>query len=81
MQAENRARYAERIERAIALLERNASAGGTTSIDELASAAALSPYHFHRIFRLMTGETVGAARDCGEEQRQDCRREPGVSRA
>ena len=61
MQADNRARYAERIERAIALLERNASAGGTTLVDELASAAALSPYHFHRIFRLMTGETVGAA--------------------
>ena len=28
---------------------------------ELASAAAFSPFHFHRVFRLMTGETVGAA--------------------
>ena len=61
MQAESRARYAERIERSIALLERNASAGQLISVDDLASAAALSSYHFHRIFRLMTGEAIGAA--------------------
>lgn len=27
----------------------------------MAQAAALSPYHFHRVFRLMTGETVNEA--------------------
>jgi AraC family transcriptional regulator len=29
------------------------------SLDELAAAAAVSPYHFHRIWRGLTGETVG----------------------
>ncbi|WP_299309931.1 AraC family transcriptional regulator [uncultured Croceicoccus sp.] len=53
--------YAERIERAIALLERKAAAGEPASLSDLASAAALSPYHFHRIFRVMTGESVGDA--------------------
>jgi AraC family transcriptional regulator len=51
--------YAERIERAIGLLEQNTSAGRSTSLADLASAAALSPYHFHRIFRVMTGESIG----------------------
>lgn len=29
------------------------------SLAELASAAAVSPFHFHRVWRAMTGETVG----------------------
>ncbi|MCW6532030.1 MULTISPECIES: AraC family transcriptional regulator [Sphingomonas] len=61
MQTTQRARYAERIERAIALLERRARAGEPPALADLAAAAALSDYHFHRIFRVMTGETVGAA--------------------
>jgi AraC family transcriptional regulator len=28
-------------------------------LDELASVACFSPYHFHRIFKGMTGESVG----------------------
>ena len=61
MQASQRTRYAERIERAIALLERSAGAGEPPALTDLAAAAAMSDYHFHRIFRVMTGETVGAA--------------------
>jgi AraC family transcriptional regulator len=51
--------YAKRIERAIALLEKNTALGAPTFLSDLASAAALSPYHFHRVFRVMTGESVG----------------------
>jgi AraC family transcriptional regulator len=59
MRARNRVSYAERIERAIALLEQNTVAGKSTPLCDLASAAALSTYHFHRVFRVMTGEAVG----------------------
>lgn len=48
--------YADRINRALALLER-CDPDSPPTLDSMASAAALSPYHFHRIFRLMTGET------------------------
>lgn len=34
--------------------------GALISVKELADAAGLSPYHFHRVFREETGETVGA---------------------
>ncbi len=61
MQPSQRSRYAGRIERAIALLQQRIDAGEVPLLDELAKAAALSTYHFHRIFRVMTGETVGAA--------------------
>ena len=60
MRARNIVSYAERIERAIALLEKNTLAGRPTLLCDLASVAALSPYHFHRVFRVMTGEAVGA---------------------
>lgn len=29
------------------------------TVEELASAACVSPYHFHRVWRAMTGETIG----------------------
>ncbi|WP_239805750.1 helix-turn-helix domain-containing protein [Croceicoccus hydrothermalis] len=61
MQVSSTVGYAERIERAIALLEQKTAAGLPPSLSELASAAALSPFHFHRIFRVMTGESVGSA--------------------
>ena len=54
-------RYAERIERALQRLQSGIAAGKTPSLSELAQEAAMSEYHFHRVFRLMTGETVGAA--------------------
>lgn len=53
--------YADRIERAIGVLQRKLADGDAPGIDELAAAAALSSCHFHRVFRVMTGETVGAA--------------------
>lgn len=59
MRTSSRLGYAERIERAVALLERNAAEGETTSLTDLASAAALSPFHFHRVYRVMTGEPIG----------------------
>ena len=61
MRVRSTLRYAERIERAVALLEQTAAVGKPASLTEMASAAALSPYHFHRIFRIMTGESVGDA--------------------
>lgn len=53
--------YSARIARAVKLIEATAEGEAPPSLTELAAAAALSPFHFNRIFRLMTGETVGAA--------------------
>lgn len=61
MQPRQRALYADRIERAIALMQRRIGQGEAPSLAELAAEAAMSDYHFHRIFRLMTGEAPGAA--------------------
>ncbi len=60
MKSDQRLAYAERISRGIALLE-GSDPDAPPSLDEMASAAALSAYHFHRIFRLMTGETPATA--------------------
>ncbi|OYW80071.1 MAG: GyrI-like domain-containing protein [Asticcacaulis sp. 32-58-5] len=49
--------YADRIERVIDHLQ-NADFGAVPDLEVLASVAALSPFHFHRIYRLMTGETL-----------------------
>ena len=51
--------YYERIARAVLHLEGAVKNGRTPLLDELAGAAALSPYHFHRIWRLATGEKLG----------------------
>ncbi len=51
-------RYEARIARAIAYVEDNPS--GQMSLDNLSSIACLSPFHFHRIFRSLTGESVRA---------------------
>ena len=53
--------YAIRIARAVALIEQQPAGEEPPDLAELADAAAFSPFHFHRVFRLMTGETVGAA--------------------
>ena len=54
MKPTSRLRYADKIDRVIAHLEQAEDA----DLDQLASVAALSPHHFHRIYRLMTGENV-----------------------
>lgn len=49
-----------RIERAVALLADAVARGDALpGLDELAAAAAFSPFHFHRVYRALTGETVG----------------------
>ena len=52
-----RADYTGRIGRALALIERAGETGEWPDLAALASAAALSEFHFHRIYRLMCGET------------------------
>ncbi len=47
--------YGRRIARAMALLA--ADPARSPTLDELAGAAAFSPFHFHRIYRELTGET------------------------
>jgi len=49
-------RWIERLERALALL--SSRLDDPPSLGELAAAAGSSPYHFHRIWRLLTGEPV-----------------------
>jgi AraC family transcriptional regulator len=48
--------YTERILRVLLHIQRNL--GEDLALDSLASIAAFSPYHFHRIFRGMVGESV-----------------------
>lgn len=52
-----RAEYFRRVHRAIDFLENNPDR--EVSLDELAAVACFSKYHFHRIFKEVTGETVG----------------------
>jgi AraC family transcriptional regulator len=47
--------YGRRIARAMALIA--ADPAKTPTLDELAAAAAFSPYHFHRLYRELAGET------------------------
>ena len=61
MRAAQRVNYADRIERAVRLIEARGEIGEPPSLAELAAAAALSEYHFHRVFRLMTGESAASA--------------------
>jgi AraC family transcriptional regulator len=51
--------YQDRIDRVIAHIRQNLA--GDLSLDALADVAALSRFHFHRIFAAMTGETVAEA--------------------
>lgn len=60
MKSQTRNRYLQRIDRAVALLEDAVNAG--TELPDparLAEAAHLSPFHFHRVYRALTGETPG----------------------
>lgn len=52
--------YAERIDRVVARLQQAVSAGGEPpGLAELAAVAHLSAFHFHRVYRALTGETIG----------------------
>ena len=59
MKASTRIDYAARIERVVDRIAQIDGDEGIPSAELLAGIAALSPFHFHRIFRVMTGETVG----------------------
>ncbi|HRE05592.1 MAG TPA: AraC family transcriptional regulator, partial [Opitutaceae bacterium] len=50
--------YTERINRAIALIDRQIDRD--LSLQRLADEAGISPFHFHRIFSALTGESVHA---------------------
>ncbi len=54
----NREKYENRINRAIALIDREIDKD--LSIERLAYEACLSPFHFHRVFSVLTGESVHA---------------------
>jgi len=56
VQDENLTRWRARLERAAALLSERLD--NPPSLKELAAAAAVSPFHFHRIWRALTNETV-----------------------
>lgn len=60
MKSSQRQIYAMRIERVVKHLESRTPDEGAPLVSELAEVAGMSDYHFHRVFRLMTGETVGA---------------------
>ncbi|MBO9621953.1 MAG: GyrI-like domain-containing protein [Sphingomonas sp.] len=61
MKPRQRQLYAERIERVVEHIERLDPDAPNPALAELAEIAALSEFHFHRVFRLMTGETPGEA--------------------
>jgi AraC family transcriptional regulator len=58
MKATQRALYADRIERVVRHLEQ-LRGEEVPRVGELAKVAAMSEFHFHRVFRLMTGESIG----------------------
>ena len=51
-----REEYTSRINRVIDYIEKNTDKG--LSLESLAKVAIFSPFHFHRIFRAMVGETL-----------------------
>ncbi|WP_198651538.1 GyrI-like domain-containing protein [Dyella sp. C11] len=60
MKANTREDYLRRIDRVVALLQSTVERGGELpDLAVMAAAAHLSPFHFHRIYRALSGETVG----------------------
>jgi AraC family transcriptional regulator len=55
MKSDTRSFYEQAVRRAIELVTRNLD--GALDLNALAREAALSPFHFHRVFRGMVGET------------------------
>lgn len=58
MTTQTRKDWERRVLSAMRVME--AGLDGELSLDAIAEAACFSPYHFHRVFTGMTGETVGA---------------------
>lgn len=56
LQRETRREYAARINRVIDFVQHNLD--GDLRLERLAEVAGFSPWHFHRVFRAMTGETL-----------------------
>ncbi len=50
--------YAQRIARVVEAIV--ADPGAPHTVESLAAVAHLSPYHFHRIYRALTGESIAA---------------------
>lgn len=60
LKAGTREAHQRRIDRAVALIEQAIARGEEPpELHRLAEAAAFSPFHFHRVYRAMTGETTG----------------------
>lgn len=60
MKAHTREDYLRRIDRVVALLQAAVEEGGALpELAQLAAAAHFSPFHFHRIYRALSGETIG----------------------
>ena len=60
MKANTRQDYLQRIDRVVAVLQTAVEQGGELpELAQLAAVAHLSPFHFHRIYRALSGETVG----------------------
>jgi len=60
MKANTRQDYLQRIDRVVAVLQSTVEQGGPLpELSQLAAVAHFSPFHFHRIYRALSGETVG----------------------
>lgn len=60
MKAHTRQDYLQRIDRVVAALQSAVEQGGEMpELAQLAAVAHLSPFHFHRIYRALSGETLG----------------------
>lgn len=60
LKAGTRDAHQRRIDRAVALIEQAIARGEEPpELNRLAEAASFSPFHFHRVYRAMTGETTG----------------------
>ena len=55
MKPETKHNYIQRINRVVSYLNQQGAA--TPSLQDLADIAAISPFHFHRVYRAITGET------------------------
>ena len=58
MKSSTRESHYERIERVVGFLSNQVD--NNPSLETLADVAAISPFHFHRVYRAVTGETPSA---------------------